>query len=341
MNMHTYAWLAWLISGLVVLTTTRNPLVILLVDLILVLLQVWITPPSRKILGTTLRFGLSVLALSTVLNMFISRFGETVLFSLPTRIPLLGGNYTLEALVYGLTNGLILIGMFTLFMILNQVVSVHSLVRLIPQAFHPVAVVTTIALTFIPASQKQFQSIREAQAIRGQHLKKLRDWLPLIIPLLIGGLERAMQIAEAMTARGFTAQSDRKIPWIEKALLPLGLIFIILGWILELSSQLPVSAGWVILVGLLLLLILFFMSGKSVKKSTYAQEAWSQTSTMITILAFLLTMAFIINIPGHQSLAYEPYPMAQLPGFSILHGLLTLTLLAPIFFIGEVKHDQD
>jgi energy-coupling factor transport system permease protein len=273
--------------------------------------------------------------------MFISRFGETILFSLPTKIPLLGGNYTLEALVYGLTNGLILIGMFTLFMILNQVVSVHSLVRLIPQAFHPVAVVTTIALTFIPASQKQFQAIREAQAIRGQQLKKLRDWLPLIIPLLIGGLERAMQIAEAMTARGFTAQSDHKTPWFEKALLPLGLIFIILGWILEMSTQLPISGLWIILIGLLLLLILFFISGKRVKKSTYAQEPWTQISTWISLFALLLTMAFLINIPGYQSLAYEPYPKVQLPGFSIFHGLLTLTLLVPIFLMGEVKHDQD
>jgi len=226
-------------------------------------------------------------------------------------------------------------------MILNQVVSVHSLVRLIPQAFHPVAVITTIALTFIPASQKQFQTIREAQAIRGQQLKKLRDWLPLIIPLLIGGLERAMQIAEAMTARGFTAQSERKVPWFEKALLPLGLIFIILGWILELSTQLPISGLWMILTGLLLLLILFFISGKRVKKSTYAQEQWTQISTWISIFALFLTLAFIINIPGYHSLAYEPYPIVQLPGFSILHALLTLTLLAPIFFIGEVKHDQD
>ncbi len=341
MHVHTYAWLAWLISGLVVLTTTRNPLILLLVDLILILFQVWVSSPSRRVLGTTLRFGLSVLALSTVLNMFISRFGETILFRLPINFPLLGGNYTLEALVYGLTNGLILIGIFTLFMILNQVVSVHSLVRLIPQAFHPVAVVTTIALTFIPASQKQFQAIREAQAIRGQQLKKLRDWLPLIIPLLIGGLERAMQIAEAMTARGFTAQSERKIPRVEKALLPLGLIFIILGWVLELSTQLLISGWWMILIGLLMFLILFFISGKRVKKSTYALEPWTQISTWISLFAFLLTLAFIIDIPGHQSLAYEPYPTVQLPEFSILHGLLTLTLLVPIFLMGEVKHDQD
>ena len=31
-------------------------------------------------------------------------------------------------------------------------------------------------------------------------MRGLRDWLPLLMPLLIGGLERALQLAEAMTA---------------------------------------------------------------------------------------------------------------------------------------------
>jgi energy-coupling factor transport system permease protein len=341
MNIHTYAWLAWLISGLVIITTTRNPLILLLVDLILVIFQIWVTPPSKKILKTTFQFSLSVLTLSTILNMFISRFGETVLIRIPTSIPLLGGNFTLEALIYGFTNGLILIGIFTLFTILNQVVSVHSLVRLIPQAFQPVAVITTIAMTFIPASQKQFQAIKEAQAIRGQQLQKLQDWLPLIIPLLIGGLERAMQIAEAMTARGFSAQTEHKTSFLEKALLPLGLLLIILGWILELSGQIPFSGWWLISAGLLAIFSLFFITGKYVKKTTYAVERWSSASTWITVLAFLITIVFIFPLPGKATLMYEPYPLVTFPAFSILHGFFTLSLLAPIFFMGKVKHDQD
>ena len=95
------------------------------------------------------------------------------------------------------------------------------------------------------------------------------------------------------------------------------------------------------MTGLLLLLYIFFISGKRVKKSTYALEPWTQISTWISVFALLLTMAFIFNIPGHQSLAYEPYPLVMLPEFSVLQGLLTLTLLAPIFLMGEVKHDQD
>ena len=229
MRVHTVAWLAWLVSGLVILLSTRNPLIILLVNLVLIFLQVRISPPSQKVVPASLKFGLSILALSTILNMFISHFGETVLFQIPSTLPLIGGKYTFEAIIFGLTNGLVLIGIFSLFTILNQVVSVQALVRLIPQAFHPVAVVTTISLTFIPASQKQFQTIKEAQAIRGQELKKIKDWLPLVIPLLIGGLERAMQIAEAMTARGYTSQPEQEPNRWEKLLLPMSLILILLG----------------------------------------------------------------------------------------------------------------
>jgi hypothetical protein len=59
------------------------------------------------------------------------------------------------------------------------------------------------------------------------------------------------------------------------------------------------------------------------------------------MFALMLIVAFIIPIPGHQTLFYEPYPLVKLPGFSILHGLQSLTILAPIFFMGEVQDDQD
>lgn len=341
MMLHTYAWIIWLISGLVVITTTRNPLIILLVDLILLIIHIWISSNPKNTIKLFLRFSLSVLTLSTILNMFISRFGKTVLFKIPTNIPLLGGNFTLEAMIYGFTNGLILIGIFTLFMILNKVVAVHSLMRLIPQAFQPIAVVTTIAITFIPASQKQFQAIRDAQAIRGQQLKKIRDWLPLIIPLLIGGLERAMQIAEAMTARGFTAQTERKPSFYEKALLPVGLVLIILGWMMELAVQLTISGWWLIGMGLFALLVLFFISGKRVKKSVYVEEPWNAASGWITVASIFLLLVFILRLPGHQSLLYDPYPAFIIPGFPILQGLAALVLFIPILFIKGGIDDQN
>ena len=48
-----------------------------------------------------------------------------------------------------------------------------------------------MAITYVPETARHFQRIREAQAIRGHRLRGLRDWRPIVIPLLVGGLERA------------------------------------------------------------------------------------------------------------------------------------------------------
>lgn len=341
MKIHTYSWLIWLLAGLIIVTTTRNPLILLFMLLLLILFQILVSKESFQSLSGLFRFMLSLIGLTTLLNMITSHYGETILFSLPASIPLIGGNYTLESLVYGFTNGLILMNIFIMFTILNKVVSVNSLVRIIPQAFHPIAVVTMIALTFIPASRKQFHAIREAQAIRGQEVKKLRDWLPLIIPLLIGGLERAMQIAEAMTARGFSSQSDHKPTNLEKWLLPLALLFIFSGWMMDFLDKAPFSGLLLVIPGFGLLMLLFILSGKRMGKTSFYRQNWTGAALLITFAAAILILVFLTPVQGHQSLLYEPYPHFRFPDLSILHILAVSLLMLPLLFIREVvAHDQ-
>ena len=79
-----------------------------------------------------------------------------------------------------------------------------------PRAFYDLGVVVLIALTYVPQTMQQWQRIREAQAIRGHRWRGVRDWQPLVIPLFIGGLERAMALAEAMVARGYGATARRQ-----------------------------------------------------------------------------------------------------------------------------------
>ena len=41
-------------------------------------------------------------------------------------------------------------------------------------------------------NEKLGYRIREAQAVRGHRVQGIRDWLPIVVPLLVSGLERAM-----------------------------------------------------------------------------------------------------------------------------------------------------
>ena len=190
LRLHTWTWVVWLVASLIAISVTRNLfyLTLILVCLFVVYFSLESSTEREAYPVSLLRFGLVICGFSTLFNLIISHFGETVFFTLPERWPLIGGSYTLEAAAYGLTNGLVLFGILSAFTIFSQALPVRSLIRLIPRAFFPVAVVTSIAVTFVPSTIRQFYQIKEAQLLRGQRMKRLGDWLPLVMPLLVGGL---------------------------------------------------------------------------------------------------------------------------------------------------------
>ncbi len=339
MKIHTWAWLGWLAAGLVVLSSTRNPLYLILFDLVLLILQMAVKPVNGPLSFTTYKFAASVLLLSTLLNTVISRFGETVLFQIPSFVPLLKGPVTLEAVIFGFTNGLVLTGMFTLFTIINRVLPVQVIVRLIPQFLQPVALVTTIALTFIPATQKQFATIREAQAVRGQKIQRLRDWLPLFIPLLIGGLERSMQIAEAMTARGFSTTDHKKSPAYVPIMAISALLLLITGWVLQLSKHIQQTGLVLMVTGLVILVTLFIIRSRQTKKTRYQEEPWNSMSTIILVSVFTAALAFLYFPPGKLTINYEAYPLAIFPQLAIMQVVAILVFLLPFFWINGGEND--
>lgn len=341
MKLHTYAWIAWLLSGLVLVSSTRNPLYLILLILVLWIVQSSLRQTESRMPISTLKFSISVLLLSSVLNAFISHFGETILFNIPGNLPVISGAITLEAVMYGAINGLVLIAMFTFFTILNSAVPIQNLVRLIPQAFHPVAVVTTIALTFIPATQQQYHAIRDAQAMRGQRLTKLRDWLPLFVPLLIGGLERAMQIAEAMTARGYSIQPVKKAyPW-HKIVLPLALLLIIIGWLMLISSQATVMGWLLISTGIILMTVLFIISGRRIPKTRFHAETWNVPSLLVVLAAIIPAVITLLPFPGTTTLRFDPYPRMMLPSIAILQVVANLLLILPAMYKNGSSHAED
>ncbi len=338
MKIHTWAWLTWLGCGLILISSTRNPLYLLLLNGLLLLIQIRTAPTWNA--RFTLRFLVSMLVLSTLFNMVLSHFGETILFTIPEKIPFINGAITAEAALYGLTNGLVLVGMFSIFTTLNQILPVRALVRLIPQAFQPVAVVTTIAITFIPSTQRQFQAIKEAQALRGQRLNGIRDWLPLFIPLLIGGLERAMQVAEAMTARGYVSQTKtphkRNRVW-----LILSLSLVVVGWLVQLDRSRP-ALGWGLVVsGVLIFLSLILFAGGKNKPTHYIQETWQFPSTVIVLSALLSVFLLTAPLPGHASLVYSPYPQLQLPSLAATQLAALCLILMPFALYREEHHVKD
>ncbi len=339
---HSWAWIAWLVSALTVLSLSRNPLYLILVWLCITIVSLNLRrlPGNTGPMFSPLRFSFIVILLSSLINALLSRYGTTVLFHLPNWLPILGGIFTLEALIYGAINGMILAGIFASFTVVNQALPVQALIRLIPRAFYPVAVVTSIAITFIPTTLRQFTQIREAQAVRGHRLRGLRDWLPLFLPLLVGGLERALALSEAMTARGFS--HDNSIPgssaphkiW-PRLVLTVSLLCLFVGWLIRLQTRQSILSSILLLTGALSLVGLLVFLGRQSPRSIYTQETWKVLDTLVLFGAIIVAANFLLPLPGLavSTRLFNPYPTLQLPSFEAIGGCAILGLLTPVIIL--------
>jgi energy-coupling factor transport system permease protein len=221
---------------------------------------------------------------------------------------------------------------FGAFAVFNAAVPTHDLVRLTPRAFHEAGVVISIALTFIPETRRSLLRIRQAQAVRGHRVRGVRDWLPIVVPLLVSGLERSMGLAEAMVARGYGAVSDRAQPLRLRIMLLTGLTVLLGGWLahLLLTSWRTVALA-TIAAGGLLILGAVYLAGRSVRRTHYRPYQWTASDTLMTLgSALVLAVALApVPLPGRATLAYSPYPQMSWPAFDPTVGLLLLGLLAP------------
>ncbi|MGC9398618.1 MAG: energy-coupling factor transporter transmembrane component T [Anaerolineae bacterium] len=324
MRLHYLAWVIWVLGAATAAVFTRNPLYLLLLLGSYTLLTKALAPSSA---GGTLRFAAYVIPTTAMFNLLTAHVGTTVLYRLPAGLPLLGGPLTAEALVYGALNGLLLTTLFAAFRVLDLALSVHDLIALVPRAFYPVAVVISIAVTFVPTLRRQLQQIREAQAIRGHRMRGLRDWLPLFLPLLVGGLERALRLAEALTVRGFVAITPAPDTPTRLGLVS-ALALLLLGLWLRLTPGWDAAALACSGAGGLLFAALIYRLGRRTERTTYRSARWSFRDSGVTLGALLALVGVLLD-PATRT--YTPYPTLTAPPFNFMTGLALLALATPLF----------
>jgi energy-coupling factor transport system permease protein len=341
---HPLRWLAWIAASATATLLTRNPFYLALLFCIGLLL-VDTLRRTRLNEGTgdevnekglpfsPLRFALFAVPAGALFNGLTSPIGETVLVRLPTAIPYLGGPVTAEGIAFGAINGLILATLFTTFAVLNHAVPVRDLIRYLPRAFYPVAVVSAIAVTFVPGTLRQFRQVREAQAVRGHRMQGVRDWLPLFMPVLVGGLERALQMAEAMTSRGFAAGSQgdvtrgaRRAPLMSL----LGMALVLMGGVLRLIPGWTAGAPFLLVAGMGLMVAAIWHAGRGVRFTRYHRPRWGWADT-ITVAGAGVALVPLLLWPLSRD--YNPYPLLSWPYFDVRIGAPLLGLVLPALLL--------
>ncbi|QRN83702.1 energy-coupling factor transporter transmembrane protein EcfT [Chloroflexota bacterium] len=337
-----FSWLAWLLAGIIILLTTRNPLLLLLILILLLALGVRMTEPGnrKRWLRQNLSFIGTMLFLSSLINFIFTHSGNTALFSLPDNWFLIGGKFTLESLLHGTINGLVISSLYLTFTLFNKALSVEQLTHLIPTAFYPLTLITTISLTFFPSIQERTAQIKEAQMIRGNPMKKLSDWLPILIPLMVTSLENAVQLAESMTARGFQVQDEGQNSPKALILLILSTFLVFSGWLLSLFSY-PTWVSWALyLIAFLIIALIFLTLSKKVHIVHLHKDQW-QKSDIFAIILFGLVfifMAALIVSQNRDFLSFTPYPTLSFPTLPLAAWLLGLVPAIPLLLIPNHDH---
>jgi len=334
---HPVAWTAWLVAAALPALSTRNPLY-----LSLILVAVGITyialgqrNPTARSWSAFVRVGAFFWLLTIPFSMLTAHHGTLVLFSLPRSWPIIGGAITLEALLYGLTGGLALVALLLVFAAFNLAVDQARLLRMTPGFLYQAGVVTGIAVAFVPQMVTTWQAIREAQQVRGHRFRGIRDLLPLILPLLVTALERAMQLAESMEARGFGGQVLQATPRQrlahQLALLDgLGLV----GLGLAVNGFLPhfkVIGSIQLGCGLALMLWSFWDVGRRSKRTRYRRWPWGRRDRVVLMLGLLGAATWgVILLMRPAWLHYYPYePYSPWPTFNPIIGAVLLLLALP------------
>ena len=344
---HPIAWLLWLGAAVLPVMLSQNPLYLAIVCLAagIVYAVVRQTSPLAQSWSSFLKLGLTLIAFTVPLNALSVHTGRLVLFTLPRSWPLVGGPITVEAVVFGASKALSLFTLLLLFAVFNCAVDQARLLRWTPAFLFEAGLITSIALTFVPQTLRSAQEIREAQAIRGHRFHGVRDLLPLFVPLLTSGLERAVQLAESMEARGFGGSLEPLNPRREvliKIATAMALLGLVSGFFTATYFRDQQMLGWALLaLSLTALALVFRIQGQRVRRTRYRHGVWRRRDTALAaISAGLAVTVFLVRVCARTALTYYPYPpFSPRPPFNPLLGSV-LALLATPAVLAPTRREQ-
>ncbi len=218
--------------------STDQPLVMAAVAVgAIVLLRAAPGHPGRLVLAGAIISAVAVFVLTPLLT----AQGDLVLFSIPVPSPL-NGDITAEAVVQGATAAARVVATIALaasiFAWADPDRMLAGLGRVAPKS----ALVTALAARLVPTMRRDARAISETARLRGvaltsgPRLQRARAAAPLALPLVGSALERGLDAAEAMAARGYGEGRRTRLPERPRdagervALWLGGLLALLVGW---------------------------------------------------------------------------------------------------------------
>jgi energy-coupling factor transport system permease protein len=200
------AAVAYLGAILVVAFSYMTPLV--LVAAVLAATVAGLLAGARAAVRAGLRLGLSLALLIAVVNALVASRGETVLARLGDW-PLIGRiDVTLEAVVAGVSYGLVAAASIVAFAVYSACVDPDRVLRALRPLAGRSALTATLVSRLVPVTAADAGRLRDAAALRGPGAAAVGR-APLARRLLAGSLDRAVDVAATLELRGYSLEAPR------------------------------------------------------------------------------------------------------------------------------------
>lgn len=336
-RLHPGVWALWLTSAMLAVLLTSNPLYHATIALCALVLYAGVRPRRGGALDALLVLGLLFSLLSVALNLVTGSSGATDLFSAPAvTLPgalgsvTLGGPVTAESLMYAVDEALAVAAIISVVCAFNAGVDHFQLLRLTPPGLAQLGVVVSVGLLLVPETLARMASLREARLTRGM----ASGWATsptMLLPLLSDALDRAVQRAESLDARGFGALATPGRA-NETALSLVGLVLATTGafsWYYAPDARL-LSASALLAGGAIVLGTAWHQASRGTARRLFVPKL-RRPDVLVAAAAGCCAVTFIaLRLAGTGDVAYLPFPVLHAPSYSLAVGAASLLLLAPL-----------
>jgi energy-coupling factor transport system permease protein len=334
--LHESAWLAWLVAASVMAFLTSNPLYLSLAFLAVCAVHLSLPDtPKRRMLVPVVLIGLFFSVLSIPFNVLTGSSGPTVLASMPElRFPswfggaAFGGPITGEALVTATERALTISTLVVAAAAFNASIDHFRLVRLAPRSLAHAMLVLTIAIIVVPQAVDHARRVGEARRLRGREGRGIRALPSLLLPVLQGALERSVQRAESLEARGFGAGVPAA-GWRLSIAGVVGLGLCAWGAFAHFYYGDRIESVAALLLGAALVGAAVVRMGGA-KQERLRNDRLSTRDLFVlgaAVASVLLVLA--LRIAGADDVSYLAYPQLAAPAFGPLGAVAFVLLIAP------------
>lgn len=328
--LHPAAWWVWGVGMAVAASRTTNPFLLLLVLAVLA----WVVVERREVgainaLVPFLVIGLFAIGLRVVMVSLLGGgvTGREVLFRLP-EVPLpdwtsglrVGGAVTLEGVLFAVYEGLRLATILACLGAVNALASPRRLLRYVPATLHEIGTAVVVALTFAPQLVEDARRIRMARRLRGHASRSLAELGRIAVPVLVGALDRSLELAASMESRGYGRSVHRSARSTRFAgvLTLVGVGGVVVGLYGLLDGTSPLLLGVPTLtLGVLCATAALLVGARRDPRTHYRRDRWAAPEWLVAGSGLVPALVLVVASSRQWEGVVPPQVPAELPSVPV------------------------